>query len=247
VNNAHGLIQIFLIVLLESCRRKSSKITSKPISFRIYVMATAMEDALAAQSYTETTHNDTYEFISPSKADLSGKSVFITGASKGIGRQTALSYAAAGCSKIAIGARSDLSSLETEIKEAAAASQRQQPLVVSIKLDVTSEESIKAAADTVAAEFGGALDVLVNNAGYLAQFAHVADLEPTEWSTTWDINVNGTFLCSKYFLPLLLKGNLKTNILTSSIGALATMPGASAYQISKFAVSFSFPLRYMIP
>lgn len=179
-------------------------------------MPTTLENLQAVQSFTKTSHTDTYDFISPTKADLSGRSVFISGASKGIGRATALSYAAAGCSKIAIGARSDLSSLEKEIKEAAG--QKNPPKVIAIKLDVSSEDSVKAAAETIATEFDGALDVLVNNAGYLEKWTPIADSDASEWWTTWDINVKGTYLCSKYFIPLLLKSNLKTNILTSSFG-----------------------------
>jgi NAD(P)-dependent dehydrogenase (short-subunit alcohol dehydrogenase family) len=200
-----------------------------------------MENLTAAKAWTKTVHNDTYDFISTAKADLSGTSVFITGASKGIGRATALSYAAAGCSKIAIGARSDLASLAEEIKKAAAAAHKAQPHIVTLKLDVTSDESVKAAADKVAAEFGGALDVLVNNAGYLEDWRAVGESNPGEWWTTWEINIKGTYLCSRYFIPLLLKGNLKTNILTSSFGAIMVAPTASAYQATKFAVSF--PLR----
>lgn len=188
----------------------------------------------AAQAFTKTTHADTYDFISPKHADLSGRSVFISGASKGIGRATALSYAAAGCSKIAIAARSDLSSLEREILEAA--DPKQAPQVVRIKVDVTSEDSVRAAAELVAREFGGALDVLINNAGYLENFQPLAESDPTEWWKTWDINIKGTYLCSKYFIPLLLKGQLKTNILTSSYGAVVHWQGASGYQTTKLAV-----------
>ncbi|KAK9425785.1 hypothetical protein SUNI508_03146 [Seiridium unicorne] len=197
-------------------------------------MPTPLENLAAVKSFTKTSRADSYEFISPKNADLSGKSVFISGASKGIGRATALSYAAAGCSKIAIAARSDLSGLEQEIKEAAG--QRQPPKVVSIKLDVTSDDSVKAAAETIAREFDGALDVLINNAGYLETWKPVADSDPTDWWKTWDINIKGSYLCSKYFIPLLLKSDLKTNILTSSFGGLNTYPGASAYQTTKFAV-----------
>ena len=57
---------------------------------------------------TQIIHNDTYPFIDPANKDLSGRSVLITGASKGIGRSTALSFARAGASNIAIAARSSL-------------------------------------------------------------------------------------------------------------------------------------------
>lgn len=59
--------------------------------------------------YTTTSkvHNDTYDAISPSEADYSGKTVFINGASRGLGKEMALSFAKAGASNIVISARSD--------------------------------------------------------------------------------------------------------------------------------------------
>ncbi|CAJ2507033.1 Uu.00g082190.m01.CDS01 [Anthostomella pinea] len=191
----------------------------------------------AVANFTKKTHNDTYAFISPKQGDLSGRSVFITGASKGIGRETALSYARAGCGKIAIGARSDLSSLATEIKEAASnAGLKTVPKVLSIKIDVTSEDSVKSAADTITKEFGGALDVLVCNAGYLEEWHPIGESKPDDWWRTYEINVRGVYLCSRYFIPLLLRGIRKTCIITSSVGALLISPEASAYQTTKFAV-----------
>ncbi|KAH9900405.1 NAD(P)-binding protein [Xylariomycetidae sp. FL2044] len=196
-------------------------------------------NAAAVAGFTKTTHTDTYEYISPKNADLSGRSVFIAGASQGIGRQTALSFAAAGCGKIAIGARSDLSSLESDIREAATkAGRAQAPQVVRVKLDVVSEDSVKAAAETVGREFGGALDVLINNAGYLEEWRNVADADAdaADWWKSYEVNVKGTYLCNKYFIPLLLAGELKISVLTSSYGALRVRPGASGYQSAKFAV-----------
>ncbi|KAJ3574555.1 hypothetical protein NPX13_g4319 [Xylaria arbuscula] len=193
------------------------------------------DNRLAVDQFTKT-HKDTYPFISPQKQDLSGKSVFVAGASKGIGKETALALAEAGCSKIAIGARSDLSSLAEEVAKRAAQAGKPKPQVLSLQLDVTSEGSVKAAADKIGQEFGGALDVLVCNAGALEQWLPLAESNPTEWWRTYEINVKGTYLLNRFFIPLLLKSETKTSILTSSYGALGTRPGASGYQSSKFAV-----------
>ncbi|KAI1167456.1 hypothetical protein F5B18DRAFT_441036 [Nemania serpens] len=189
----------------------------------------------AVNTFT-TVHQDTYPYIALDKTDLSGKSVFVAGASKGIGKETALALAKAGCSKIAIGARSDLSSLAEEISKAATDAGRSAPKVISLKLDVTSEESVQAAADQIGQAFGGTLDVLICNAGNLDPWLPLAESTPSEWWKTYEINVKGTYLLNRYFIPLLLKSETKTSILVSSYGALGIRPGASSYQSSKFAV-----------
>lgn len=180
-------------------------------------------------------HKDTYPFIDPAKADLTGKSVLITGASKGIGKATAISFAIAGCSKILLAARSDLADVETAVKDAAKKANRPEPLVRTLKVDVTSEDSVRAAAEAAADLLGGTLDVLINNAGYLEEWKPIADSKPTEWWWTWEVNIKGTYLATHYFLPMLLKSQTKTVINVSSGGAHVLFPGASGYQSTKFA------------
>ncbi|KAI2633875.1 NAD(P)-binding protein [Xylaria nigripes] len=184
-----------------------------------------------------STHQDTYSFISPDKIDLSGKSVFIAGASKGIGRSTCIALAQSGCSKLAIGARSELLSLEREMVQAAIDAGKSAPEVVSIHLDVASDVSVREAANKIEEAFGGSLDVLICNAGRLEPWVRVAESDPDEWWATYETNVKGTYLLNRYFIPLLLKSKTKTSILISSYGAMRTGPGASSYNSSKTAVS----------
>ncbi|KAF9773579.1 hypothetical protein IL306_008588 [Fusarium sp. DS 682] len=183
-----------------------------------------------------STHNDTYPFIDPRKADLSGKSVLVTGASKGIGKATAIRFAMAGCSKILLAARSDMSDVENAVKEAAKEANRSEPLVRSIKLDVTSEESVRAAAETAKDILGGSLDILINNAGCLEEWRPITKSDPADWWRTWEVTVKGTYLSARYFISLLLNSATKTVINVSSVGAQLIFPGASAYQTSKFAL-----------
>lgn len=189
----------------------------------------------AVASYVSTRKN-TYPFIDPTKADLTGKSVLITGASKGIGKVTAISFASAGCSKILLAARSDLAEVESAVKDAATKVNRPQPLVHSLKVDVTSDDSVRAAAETAADVLGGSLDILINNAGYLEKWKPIAESNPSEWWWTWEVNIKGTYLFAHYFIPLLLKSATKTLINISSGGAHALFPGASGYQTTKFAL-----------
>lgn len=183
---------------------------------------------------TDPVHNDSYPAIDPLKADLSNKSVFISGASRGLGRAMALSFARAGASCIAIGARRDMTTLVEEIKDKAMAAKRKSPEVLPIEFDVTSQESIANAAAAVSREFKK-LDILVNNAGVLSAKANVADSDPDDWWKAWTVNVRGTYLVTRAFLPLMLEGGDKQIVNVCSVGAHVVSPGLSAYQRSKLA------------
>ncbi|KAJ5226547.1 NADP(+)-dependent dehydrogenase [Penicillium citrinum] len=183
-----------------------------------------------------STRKDTYPFINPTKANLNGKSVLITGASKGIGKATAISFAIAGCSKILLAARSDSSDIKTGVYNAAAKANRARPVVQCLQMDVTSEDSVRAAANIAADVLGGSLDILINNAGYLEEWKPIAESDPSDWWRTWEVNIKGTYLVTHFFIPLLLKSQTKTIINISSGGAHAMFPGASAYQTTKFAM-----------
>ncbi|MCJ1400677.1 hypothetical protein MMC11_003885 [Xylographa trunciseda] len=188
------------------------------------------------RNFTPTIHQDTYPFISPTSLSLHGKHVFITGASKGIGHATALSYAKAGASALGLSARSSFSSIVSEIASAAKAAGHPPPKVFTYEMDVTSRESIKAVAVQVAHDLDGRLDFLINNAGYLEVFTPIVDSDPDEWWKTWTVNVRGPYLVTRAFLPLMLKGGDKTIVNLSSVGAHATQPGASGYETTKLAV-----------
>ncbi|KAI0417932.1 NAD(P)-binding protein [Xylaria grammica] len=190
----------------------------------------------AVRDFVPTARRDTYAFISPSGADLGGKSVFITGASKGIGKGVALSFARAGCSKIAVAARTGVDELKAQILEAAEAAGRPEPHVLAVALDVTSEAGVTAAASAVADAFGGSLDVLINNAGRVSAMVPLAEGDADDWWATWELNIRATYLCTKAFLPQLLQSSTRTVIITSSAGAHMLIHNLLGYQTSKTAL-----------
>lgn len=180
-------------------------------------------------------HHDTYPFITPTGAELANKSVFISGASSGVGRATAVQCAKAGCAKLAIAARSTLAEVVSEIETESRKANVQTPQILALQVDVTSEDSVRAAAKAVSEQFGGKLDVLVNNAGYLPEFKSVTESSPEEWWKGWEINIKGIFLCCHFLLPLVLESESKIVINVASIGAHTLTYGGSSYQTAKFA------------
>ena len=162
----------------------------------------------------------------------------MSGASKGVGRAAAISFVKAGVAAIAIAARSDLSSLEREMHEAAIAAGKPVPHIESIHLDILDLQSVERAAQITSDAFGR-LDVLINNAGAMEVFESTLDSNPDQWWQTWTVNVRGTFLLTRALLHLMLKGGDKQIVMLASIGAFMPTSGGSGYQISKLAL-----LRY---
>ena len=200
----------------------------------------SMPPPYSGYSFTKSLHNDIYSAIDPTASDLSqpGKGILITGAGRGLGRSIALRYAESGVASIIICARtaSELDAVEKEINEANSTVR-----VRKHTIDISDEKSVAALAKAVREE-EGRLNVLVNNAGTSSEWVPIAESEALSYLQTININLNGTYLMLKYFLPLLVDTAKNENSMVdvvnmSSIGANMVFPGASAYQISKAAVS----------
>jgi citronellol/citronellal dehydrogenase len=137
-------------------------------------------------------------------ATLQGKTLFITGASRGIGLAIALKAARDGAN-IAIAAKTEAphpkleGTIYTAGKEIEQAGGRALPLVV----DVRDEQAVKNAIDKTAATFGS-LDVVVNNASAI-QLTGVAETDMRRFDLMHQINARGTYMVSKYAIPHLEK------------------------------------------
>ncbi|CAG8953268.1 hypothetical protein HYFRA_00003472 [Hymenoscyphus fraxineus] len=183
---------------------------------------------------TSKVHSDTYPEISPLRSPATEKSVFVVGASRGIGLAIAISFAQSGASQIALGARSNLSAVKEAVLSAAEKANRPAPKVICVNIDITSESSVQDAASAVEKEFGN-LDILLINSGVIGSMKRIVDSNPDEWWETWMVNVRGPYLLVRALLPLLLKGGDKMIITTSSVGAHLTGDGLSDYQMTKTA------------
>ena len=140
--------------------------------------------------------------------DMTGKTVLITGASRGIGAETARVFAGAGASVVLMARGGDaIGALAEEIGAQAAA----------VTGDVSNNADVEAAVSECVSRFGG-LDVLVGNAGALEPISHLGDAAPDAWGKVIDINLKGVFYGMRAALPV-MKSAGGGSILTISSGA----------------------------
>jgi citronellol/citronellal dehydrogenase len=171
-------------------------------------------------------------------AGLTGKTLFVTGASRGIGLAIALAAARAGAN-IAIAAKTDaphpklpgtVHSAAAEIEQAGG---RALPLVV----DVRDEAAVKAAIDTTVAAFG-TLDIVVNNASAIQLTGTVAT-DMRRFDLMHQVNARGTFMVSKYAIPHLEKAANPHILMLSPPLDLKEkwFAGHTAYSMAKYGMS----------
>jgi len=135
---------------------------------------------------------------------LKGKTLFITGGSRGIGLAIGLRAAADGAN-IAIAAKTvePHPKLEGTIKTAAAEIAKVGGRALPLMVDVRDEASVAAAIEETAKTFGG-IDIVVNNASAI-QLTPVAQTDMKRYDLMHQVNARGTFMVSKYALPYLMR------------------------------------------
>ena len=137
-------------------------------------------------------------------ADLKGKTLFITGASRGIGKAIALRAAADGAN-IAIAAKTAEPNprLPGTIYSAAEEIEKAGGKALPLQVDIRDEEQIQAAVEKTVAAFGG-IDILINNASAI-NLTGTLETPMKRFDLMWGVNARGTFLCSQACLPHLKK------------------------------------------
>lgn len=164
------------------------------------------------------------------QARFDGKIVCITGAAQGFGETFARRFMDEGATGVVIadinadGARRLADDLNSQGRGRA----------LAVGCDVADEDSVAAAADTVAAEFDG-VDILVNNAGkHLMEFnVPLTALSRDKWRELFGVNVIGIVNCAEFFRPL-MKG--RGGGVVVNISSIAGYRGSTPYAISKLAV-----------
>jgi 3-oxoacyl-[acyl-carrier protein] reductase len=159
-------------------------------------------------------------------ASLAGRSVIVTGASKGIGRGIAKRFAEAGCRVVVVARSGEAAKLVAEdIATMGGAA-------IPIAADVSTEAGVHAMAAAAIDHFGG-IDILCANAGVFPA-AKIGEMSVAEFDEVMGINLRGTFLSVKACLPELTKTGRGRIVVTSSItGPMTGYPGWSHYGASK--------------
>jgi NAD(P)-dependent dehydrogenase (short-subunit alcohol dehydrogenase family) len=154
---------------------------------------------------------------------MTGKTVIITGASRGIGAASASVFAAAGW-RVALLARSasEISTLADQVGDNA----------IALPCDVANYASLQAAVQTVVTRWGR-LDTLINNAGTIDPISRIESADPLDWGQSIDVNLKGVFNGLRAAIPVMKAAGGGTIITISSGAASNPLEGWSAYCAAK--------------
>ncbi len=154
------------------------------------------------------------------------KTAFVTGASSGIGRATAVALAKAGFQLVIAGRRGErLDELAREVAPTP---------VHSLTFDVRDRAAVEAAVAELPEEFAH-IDVLINNAGNAHGLSSIQDGDPADWDAMLDGNVKGLLYVSRAVLPRMGEGGFIVNL--GSIAGYEAYANGNVYCASKAAVA----------
>ena len=154
---------------------------------------------------------------------VEGKTVMITGASRGIGAATARVFAQAGAKVVLLARNADqIEALAAELGDSA----------IAIACDVSDWQAMQAAVAETCVKMGG-LDILINNAGVIEPIARLSESDPEAWGRAIDINLKGVYYGMRAAMPVMEAAGGGTIITISSGAAHHALEGWSHYCTSK--------------
>ncbi len=167
---------------------------------------------------------------------MKGTVVVVTGASRGIGRATSVLLAEKGAKLVLTSRdRSSLEKLQDSIDAICSDS-------FVVPTDVRIEKDVKSLVTEILGKFGR-IDALINNAG-VGVFGPILQTNMADWERVIDTNLKGVYLCTRHFLPVMIKQGCGHIINVASQAGLYGLPRLAIYCASKFGVvGFSKALR----
>ncbi|MGK3631211.1 YciK family oxidoreductase [Enterobacter cloacae] len=167
----------------------------------------------------------------PQKNLLQNRIILVTGASDGIGREAALTYADYGASVILIGRNEEkLKGVAQEIDAVGGIPARW----YTLDLLTCTPETCQELAHRISTHYPR-LDGVLHNAGLLGEVRPMDEQDPEIWQQVMQVNINGTFFLTQALLPLLLKSDSGSLVFTSSSVGREGRANWGAYAVSKFA------------
>jgi NAD(P)-dependent dehydrogenase (short-subunit alcohol dehydrogenase family) len=153
------------------------------------------------------------------------RKVLVTAGASGIGKHIAAAFLAAGDDVYTCDIDSDA------LKAASAEHRGLKSGICNVADRVQSQRMVSEAADVL-----GGIDVLVNNAGTSGATAPVQDIDPNQWEQVLQVNLNGTFLVTKYAIPHLIRSQSGVITIMSSAAGRFGYPNRSAYSTAKWGL-----------
>ncbi len=160
---------------------------------------------------------------------LDGQVAIVTGASRGIGKATALQLAAQGA-KVAINYASSSGAADAVVNEIKAAGGE----AISIRADVSQAEAVDQLMAEVMNQWGR-IDILVNNAG-ITKDTLLLRMKLEDWQAVIDLNLTGVFLCTKAVSKIMLKQKSGRIVNITSVAGQMGNPGQANYSAAKAGV-----------
>lgn len=161
--------------------------------------------------------------------DLSQKRALVTGSSSGIGKAIALAMGKAGA-KVAVNYRSNPDTANEVVKEIKDSGSD----AIAVQADVSDLEAVHSMFQQIDEQWNG-IDILVNNAGIDGKRAETWEIEPEDWKKVIEVNLYGTFHCSREALKRMVPQKSGVILNISSVHEVIAWTGHGAYTASKAA------------
>lgn len=167
----------------------------------------------------------------PKQDLLQDRIILVTGASDGIGREAAQTYARYGATVILLGRNEEKL---RQVARSIAEEKGTQPHWFTLDLLTCTSDECHQLAHRIASHFPR-LDGVLHNAGLLGDICPMSEQNPQVWQDVMQVNVNATFMLTQALLPLLLKSDAGSLVFTSSSVGRQGRANWGAYATSKFA------------